>query len=119
MAIESDARGTLRNGSSALVLLVADLLHPIDRLSVERLLDGDVGHGGGWGGAMPMLLARREDHDIAGANFLDRPALALRPAAARGDDENLTKRVCMPGCARARLERDGVAGPARGSSYWK
>src|ERR1700678_857377 len=78
-----------RNGRSALVLFVADLLHPIDRLAVERLLDGDVGHGGGGGGAMPMFLARREDHDIAGANFLDRPALALRPAAARGDDENL------------------------------
>ena len=80
MAIESDARGTLRNGSSALVLLVADLLHPLDRLAVERLLDGDVGHGGGWGGAMPMLLARREDHDVAGANFLDR----RRPRAAPG-----------------------------------
>src|SRR3984885_5119118 len=72
---------------SALVLLVADLLHPLHRLAVERLLDSDVGHGGGWGGAMPMLLARREAHDIAGANFLDRPALALRPAAARGDHE--------------------------------
>ena len=65
------------------ILLVADLLHPFDRLAVERLLDGDMGHGGGRRGAVPVLLARREDDDVAGANLLDRAALALRPAAAR------------------------------------
>src|ERR1700722_9276386 len=108
-----------RNGRSALVLLVADLFHPLHRLAVERLLDGDVGHGGSGGGAMPMFLARREDHDVAGANLLDRAAFALRPAAAHRDDEDLTERVRMPGRARSRLERDGVAGPACGSSDWK
>src|SRR6266699_3497747 len=41
------------------VLFVADLLHPVDHLSVEFLLDGDMGHGGGGRCAMPMLLARR------------------------------------------------------------
>src|ERR1700733_1369092 len=88
------------------VLLVADLLHPLDRLAVERLLDGDVGHGGGGGGAMPMLLAGCEDHDVAGTNLLDRAAFALRPAAPCSDDEDLTERVGMPGRARARLETD-------------
>ena len=44
MAIKSDARRTLRNGRSALVLLITDLLHPLDRLAVERLLDGDMRH---------------------------------------------------------------------------
>src|ERR1700722_8237789 len=108
-----------RNGRSALVLLVADLFHPLHRLAVERLLDGDVGHGGGGRGAMPMFLARREDHDVARTNLLDRAAFALRPAAAHRDDEDLTERVRMPGGARSRLERDRVAGPARGSGYWK
>ena len=68
---------------------------------------------------MPMFLARREDHDVARTNFLDRPALALRPAAARRDDEDLTKRVRMPGRARAGLERDCIAGRTRGSSHRK
>ena len=36
--------GDLRSRSSAPVLLVADLLHPVDRLAVEPLLDGDVAH---------------------------------------------------------------------------
>src|SRR5580692_12186128 len=76
-----------RDGRSALVLLVADLFHPLHRLAVERLLDGDMGHGGGGGGAMPMFLARREHHNVARANLLDRPAFALRPAAPGTDDE--------------------------------
>ncbi len=37
------------------VLLVADLLHPIDRTFVHRLLNSDVAHGCRWGGAVPML----------------------------------------------------------------
>ena len=66
-------------------------------------------------GAVPMFLAGREEHDVAGANFLDRAALALRPAAAQRDDEDLAERVRMPGGARAGLERDRVAGRPRGS----
>jgi hypothetical protein len=38
------ATETLRSGSSAPVLLVADLLHPVDRLAVEPFLDGDAAH---------------------------------------------------------------------------
>src|SRR2546427_5931793 len=38
-----------------LVLLVGDLLHPIDDLPVELFLDGDVRHGRGGRCAMPML----------------------------------------------------------------
>ena len=32
---------------STLILLVADLLHPIDGLAIEPLLNGDMCHGGG------------------------------------------------------------------------
>src|SRR3984957_2015792 len=77
-----------RNGRSALVLLVADLFHPLHRLAVERLLDGDVGHGGGGRGAMPMFLARREDYDVARTNLLDRPAFALGAGAPDSGDKN-------------------------------
>ncbi len=42
---------------SAAVLVAVDLLEPFDVFAVDLLLDGDVGHGGGGGCAMPMLLA--------------------------------------------------------------
>ena len=57
-----------------------------------------------------MFLARREHHDVARTNFLDRAALALRPAAAQRDDEDLAERMRMPGGARAGLERNRIAG---------
>src|ERR1700722_247289 len=38
------ATETCAAGAQAPVLLVADLLHPVDRLAVEPLLDGDVAH---------------------------------------------------------------------------
>ena len=63
---------------------------------------------------MPMLFARRKPHDIAWPDFLYRAALALHPAAARHDDEGLTKRVRVPGCACARLESDESAGNTGG-----
>ena len=62
---------------------VGDVLHPVDRLAVEGLLDGDMGHGGRWRGAVPVLLARREPDDVAWTDFLDRPAVSLdRPNPA-------------------------------------
>ena len=91
------------------VLLVCDLFHPIDNLAVELpLLDGDVRHGRGCRGAMPVLLVRREPDHIAGMNLLHRSAFALSPATAGGDDEGLTERVGMPCGSRARFE--GYAG---------
>src|SRR5437879_10922401 len=44
--------------SSGPVLLVADLFHPVHRLAIELFLNGDVRHGGGWRGTVPMLLTR-------------------------------------------------------------
>src|SRR6266446_330318 len=88
------------------VLLVGDFLHPVDHLSVELFLDGDVGHGGGRRGAMPMLLAWRGRDNITRSNDLDRPAPALHIAAAGSDDQGLAQRVGVPCAAGAWLERD-------------
>ena len=45
-------------------------------------------------------------------NFLDRPTVALHPAAARADDQRLSQRMRVPGGAGAGFERDtGAAGP--------
>src|SRR5690348_16432290 len=90
------------------ILLVADLLHPIDRRAVELFLDGDVAHGRGRRGAVPMLLAGRDPDHITGANVLGRFPLALNPAATSSDDQGLTERMRVPRRARAGLEGDEV-----------
>ena len=63
--------------------------------------------------AVPVLLARREPDHVAGPDFLDRPALALRPAAAGRHDQRLAQRVRVPRGPGARLEGDAGAGDAR------
>ena len=71
---------------------------------------------GGGRGAVPMVFAGREPDDVAGADFLDGSALALRAAAAGGDDQRLAERVGVPGGAGAGLEGDEGAwrrGPGR------
>ena len=82
-------------------------------LPSSALLDGDVGHGGCRRGAVPVLLAGREGDDVAGANFLDSAALALRPAEPMVTMRIWPKRMRMPGGAGAGLERDRVASRAR------
>ena len=91
---------------SAAVLLVADLFHPVDVLAVERFRDSDMRHRGRRCRAVPMLLARWKPDYIAGTDFFDRSALALRPAKAGRDDEGLTERMGVPRGAGAGLEGD-------------
>src|SRR5262249_34862378 len=90
---------------SSAILLVADVVHPLDNFAVQPFLDGDVGHRGGWRGAVPVLLARGEPDHITRADFLNWSALALHPAATGGDDKCLAERVGVPCGARAGLER--------------
>ena len=78
-------------------------------------LDGDVRHGRGRRGAVPVLLARREPDHVARPDFLDRAAPALRPAAAGRHDQGLAQRVRVPCRAGAGLERDAGAAHARRS----
>src|SRR6185312_2788560 len=91
---------------SGAVLLLGDLLEPVDGLAVEHLIDGDVSHRGLDGGAMPVLFAGREPDDVAGPNFLDWSAPALHATDARGDDQRLPEGMGVPGGSGTRLERD-------------
>src|SRR4051812_9706231 len=75
--------------SPLVVLLVADLFQPVDGFALPRLVDGDVLHGGFRRRAVPVLFARLEPDHVAGPDLLDRPALPLREAAAKGDDRRL------------------------------
>ena len=96
---------------SPAILLVADLFHPFDDLAVERFLNGDVRHGGSRCGTVPVLHARWKPDDIAGADFFDRAAFALRPAAACRDNEPLAERMRVPGRPGTRLESDAWPHP--------
>src|SRR5438876_4099406 len=88
-----------------LVLLVGDLLHPVDNLAVELLLDGDMRHRRGRRCAMPMLFARRARDHVARPYHSDRTAPALYQPAARRHDKRLTQGMRVPVAASAWLER--------------
>ena len=99
-------------GSDA-VLRVADVFQPINDLTVKRFRNRNVRHRCGRRRAVPMLLARREPDDVPRPDLLDRPALALRKAAAGRDNQCLPQRMRVPGRACAGLERDVGAADAR------
>src|ERR1700736_2566532 len=96
-----------------MVLFVTDLFQPVDGFAIQRFLNGDVRHGRRGRGPMPMLLAGRKPNHITGANFLDRPALALNPTAVERHNQSLAERMRMPGGAVIRLECDARAANTR------
>src|SRR5436190_2061009 len=83
---------------------LAHLLHPVHRLAVEFLLDGDVRHRGRRRRSVPVLLPRRTPDHIAGVDLLDRTAPLLHPATAHRYDQGLAERMRMPGGPGTRLE---------------
>lgn len=66
-------------------------------------------HAGSRRSTMPMLLAGREPHDIAGPDLLNRAANSLHPAEPCRNDQSLPERMCVPRRARSGLERDARA----------
>jgi hypothetical protein len=81
------------SGISSAVLLVADLLHPLDILSVEIFLNGDVRHARRGRRSMPVFLTGRDPHHIAVADFLCWTTPLLNPTGASRHDQGLTQRV--------------------------
>lgn len=59
-----------------LVLLVADLFHPIHGFTVEPFLNGDVRHSCGCRGTVPMLLTWRDPDHIPRTNLMSFELLA-------------------------------------------
>src|SRR5260370_13151868 len=98
--------------SSACVLFVADLFHPVDGFAVELFLNRDMGHRRDWSGAVPMLLTRRNPDDVTRPNLLDRPSPALCPATTSRHDQGLTERVRVPCGSGTGLEGDTGADSA-------
>ena len=82
------------------------LFHPVGALAVEPFHDGDVRHGCGCRGAVPILLTRREPDHVTRPNLLDWASPALCQAAASRHDQGLAQRVGMPCSAGAGLKRN-------------
>jgi len=98
---------------SALILLVGDLLHPLEPLSHSALLDSDMRHRSR-DVRRPMLLTQRKpDHIAWPISRSVRPN--VRPPENPSDDQTSDKRMYVPGCASTRLERDACATNTRGS----
>src|SRR5512135_1989790 len=97
---------------SAVVLFVADLFHPIDGLAIEPFLNGDMRHGCGWCGPVPMFLPRREPDYVPRTNFFNRATPALDPARACRHNQGLAQRVGVPGGQSPGLECDTGTGHA-------
>ncbi len=71
------------------VFLVGNFFHPIDGFAVEQLCDGDMGHGGGGSGSVPMFFAGWKPDDISGLNGFNRSTFALGASTASRHDEGL------------------------------
>jgi hypothetical protein len=110
--IDEARHETIPSVPSAAILLVRNLLHPVDGAAVELLGDGDMRHGRGAGCPVPVFLTGREPRDVAGPDFLEGTALALHPAQPGCDDQRLTERMRVPGCPRARFKGDGCPADA-------
>src|SRR6266567_1445519 len=95
------------------IFLVGHLLHPGDVRSVYCFLDRDMRHGGGGRRAVPVLVAGRAPDHVAGADFVTRLPLALRPAGAQRDDEGLAKRMAVPRGPGSRLKGHDRSSDAR------
>src|SRR5215212_719646 len=89
-----------------IVLFVADLFHPVGGLSVELFLNGNVRHGRGCRGAVPMLLTRREPDHVTRPYFLGWASPTLCQAVTRCHNQGLAQRVGVPCGTGARLKRD-------------
>src|SRR3954462_10971989 len=90
--------------SASSVLLVRDVVEPIHGLAIELLLHGDVRHRGRGQRAVPVLFARGEPHDVAGANLFNGCTPALEESGPRCHDHRLAEGMGVPRGTRAWLE---------------
>ena len=67
----------------------------------------EVGHEARRRRAVPVLLARLEEHAVAGADQFDLPSPPLHEPHAFGDVHGLTVGMRVPGRSRARCEANG------------
>src|SRR5215213_2089213 len=98
--VTADARRRLLSE----VLVIGNVFEPVDGAAVDEGLDGEVGHRGVVGGAVPVLDPGWSPDDIAFGDALLVPAPLLHPPATGGDDKGLSAGVGVPSRASARGE---------------
>jgi hypothetical protein len=96
-----------------LILLVGDVLHPLNGLAGQRFLDRDVSHRSRRRRPMPMLLTWREPDNVPRTNLFNRTTPALRQPEPSRDNQSLAKRMRMPRRSSSRFERNARADSAR------
>src|SRR4051812_408898 len=79
--VTADARSRLLSE----VLVIGNVFEPVDGAAVDEGLDGDVGHRGVVGGAVPVLDPGWSPDDVAFGDGLLVPAPFLHPTVAGGD----------------------------------
>src|ERR1041384_4704120 len=109
----SQSRAALSSPPILLILVVADLLQPLDDLTVELFLNGDMRHARDCCGSMPVLLTRRDPDDITWPDCFGLTTPLLHPSGAGCDDQGLAQWVGVPCRSSAGLERHAGARRAR------
>ena len=79
-----------------LVLIVGNVLKPIDAGSVYVFLNGDVGQHGGFRGTVPVLDSRWRPHHVARLELLLHLPRFLNPTRAGRDDQRLASGMGVP-----------------------
>jgi hypothetical protein len=82
------------------------MLKPRDRDTIHRFLDGNMRHRAIGTRSVPVALPRMENDDIPGGDSFNRTSIALNPAKAIGDEEELAKRMRMPSGTSTRGKLD-------------
>ncbi len=82
------------------------MFQPRDPNTIQRFLDGNMRHRAISTRSVPVPLPWVENDDIAHGDSFDRTAIALNPAKAIGDDEELSKRMRMPSGTSTRGKLD-------------
>ena len=104
------------------VLLVADIFKPVDILSIQSFLNGDMSHLRRRR-AVPVLQVRGKPHHVARTHFLDGPPPSRWTQPKPDDDKRLPpttmisvwrKRMRVPGCACARFKSHATGTGVRG-----
>ena len=98
-----------------MVLLFADLFHPLDDLAIQVFLNREVSNGSGWRGAVPVLLLRGKPDYVARPDLFNGTALTLGPSATCRHDESLAERMSVPSSAGTGLESNASALYSRGA----
>jgi len=87
--VEGAGVTALLDGRLLPILLIADLLHPVDGFAVEIFVDSNVRHCSRRCSSVPMLFTGRKPNNVTWPDLLNRIAFTLHPPVSRCDNQCL------------------------------